>query len=118
MVSIACSMAAACAGRQPGAGPAAALAGAEPEAPTERRLLVRLTSAAAAAGSSPASIVTWASRSAGVPVRYDAAAGAGWHALSLLCRPADCEAASGRLGADAAHVERVEADGLRRAAAR
>ena len=62
----------------------------------------------------PASIERQAGASAGVPVRYLAASGAQWHALLLLCVPADCDAALQRLTADRAGFLAVQRDELRR----
>lgn len=81
------------------------------------RVLVRLAPDAAtgaAPDERPASIERRAGASAGVPVRYLAASGAQWHALLLLCVPADCDAALQRLTADRAGFLAVQRDELRR----
>lgn len=67
-------------------------------------------SAKLAPGSSPdVDVAALATRIAGQPVRYRAAAGGGWHGLVLGCtREADCEAALGRLQADTERFTTVE----------
>ena len=106
MASAVCLVACAAEPPQPPADPAGGL-----------RVLVRLAPDAATGGvpdERPLSIERRASASAGVPVRYVAASGAQWHALMLLCAPADCDAAVQRLTADRAGFLVVQRDELRR----
>jgi len=74
-------------------------------APVEARLLVKLVRAEA----DPAAIAAEATRRAGVPVRYGAAAGEAWHAIVLQCADAaGCEAAIARLRGAASTYQAVE----------
>ena len=75
------------------------------ESLVELRVLVKTTQPA-----EPEAVAAQAARSAGVPARYVSAASPQWHALALSCRPADCDAALQRLGADRARFEVVQAD--------
>jgi len=60
-------------------------------------------------------VVREASRAAGVPVRYGAAAGARWHSLVLNCPDeAACTEAIQRLSAETALFDAVERDAPRR----
>ncbi|MDL2338773.1 MAG: hypothetical protein QFE16_13110 [Pseudomonadota bacterium] len=94
----------------------AACAAAPPSPPADAvdglRVLVRLAPDAAL-DERPASVAKQAGLSAGVPVRYLAASGAQWHALLLLCPPADCETALQRLAVDSTHFTAVQRDELR-----
>jgi hypothetical protein len=81
------------------------------------RVLVRLAPPATSGGAPnerPPSIERRAAASSGVPVHYLAASGSQWHALMLLCSPADCDAALQRLAADHANFSTVQRDELRR----
>lgn len=86
------------------------LAACASELAVERQVLVHSNSSAV----DPAALAALAGRSAGVPARYVAAAGAQWHALALSCRPSDCDAAIQRLAADRAHFESVQGDERKR----
>ena len=80
--------------------------------PRGERILVKVMADAATADD----IARSATRVAGVPVRYAAAAGASWHALFLECRDgAECSAAIARLRAAPEAFAAVEPDGRRRA---
>jgi hypothetical protein len=60
-------------------------------------------------------IVAAAEAASGKPVRYLAASGEGWHALSIDCGdPADCSAAFDRLRADRRHFSAVQVDARKR----
>lgn len=52
-----------------------------------------------------------ASRIAGVPVSYAAAAGMAWHAIALHCAGAQCDAAIARLRAAGDRYQAVEIEG-------
>ena len=78
---------------------------------SEMRVLVKVAGASA----DPAAIAAQASRSSGVPARYVAASGEGWHALSIACgSERDCEAALQRLAADTAHFDSAQKDGRKK----
>lgn len=78
------------------------------------RVLVR---AAQPASGLPA-LVSAAEAAAGKPVRYLAASGEDWHALSIDCGDAaDCSAAFDRLRADRRHFSAVQVDAHKRTVA-
>lgn len=77
----------------------------------EVRVLVKLERDVA----DPARISAEATRRAGVPVGYAAAAGSSWHALALRCTSAaECEAAVGRLRAATDVYAAVDIEGRKR----
>jgi hypothetical protein len=91
---------------------------AAPEAVTasaaETRLLVKLVDPSTDA----TAIARQAALASGLPVRYLSATSPQWHALALRCgSDAACDAAIGRLRADAARFAAVPRDERKRAAA-
>ena len=78
------------------------------------RVLVRF----AEPGAEPPAIVAAAESAAGKPVRYLAASGDSWHALSLDCSDAaDCRDAFERLRADTRRFVSVQVDARKRVVA-
>ena len=85
------------------------------DAPVAMRLLVKL----AQPSTDAAAIAREAAAAAGVPVRYVAAAGAGWHALALQCASApQCDGALQRLRSDTSMYVAVERDERKRPSVR